>query len=437
MRRRTPWWIFNASDGVGRARERRRPPLLESRRDLKTLDVREYRPLGTPIEFRFYQRYTNHPNRQSGIQFLTHYNTHQRFRVKKDYIDYMNWGKEQGQARLPHRHQRVAFDFHDSLHPTLGDDENMEWFRTQDPTMGRHPDLSPSFDPNQKVFSHPEHWNKMFSKRRPGEGEIKLNVLDSQSLLGPLVTQTDTPSIAYFHTSTQAPSYGKVPGLNSPFLGEMDRQMMQAMSYSLNKYNTLTANDGRFSKTIFINDPKRDQCLSGKLAKHLNRVLDQTTNAVYSKLTVLTAAQSGRTEFFCGGLDLEEVGLGMSLAADLRARARELGGGTSSRWSRLWRMEILPKMAHGRGNEPPRGLRPIYRMRVLRGISHGIGRLPKQQQPPGELNKLYQMRVLRTIPQGIRRPPRLSQRPRRSNGSCRMRIAMWTAWTTPSGPTRP
>ncbi|CCW65651.1 unnamed protein product [Phytomonas sp. EM1] len=324
MRRRTPWWRSSACRSATKQNDSLALALFELRRHLKTLDVREYRPLGTPIEFRFYQRYTNHPNRQSGIQFLTHYNTHQRFRVKKDYIDYMNWGKEQGQARLPHRHQRVAFDFHDDLHPTLVDSETTEWFREQDPTMGRHPDLTTSFDPNKKVFSHPEHWNKMFSKRRPGEGDIKLHALDSKSLLGPLVTQTDTQEVSYFHMNTQGPTHGKVPGINAPFLGEFDRKMMQAMSYPLNKYNTLTANDGRFSKTIFINEPRRHQCLSTKLAKHLNLVIDQTTNAVYSKLTVLTAAQSGLTDFFCGGLDLEEVGFDVNMAVLLRRRAESL-----------------------------------------------------------------------------------------------------------------
>jgi enoyl-CoA hydratase/carnithine racemase len=297
---------------------------VQQRRGIKTLDVREYRPLGTPIEFRFYQRYANHPNRQSGVQFLTHYNTHQRFRVNKDFIDYMHWGKEQGQARLPHRHQRVAFDFDDSLQPTRAEGDTSEWFAGQDPTIGADPDISHDFDPYKKVFSHPEHWNKMFSKRRPGEGDIQLDVLPSNSLLGPMVTQTDTQEMAYFKLETRGPTHGRVPGVNAPFQGERDRRMMQAMSYPLNHRHTLTGNDGRFSKTIFMNDPKRHQALSAVFARDLNKEIDKATNALYSKLTVLTSAQSGQTEYFCGGVDMEAVGFDLAMANMLRSQAAEL-----------------------------------------------------------------------------------------------------------------
>lgn len=317
LRSRIPWWAMSVvlSDGTG--------PLSTPRRGLKTLDVREYKPLGTPIEFRFYQRYSNHPNRQSGIQFLTHYNTHQRFRVNKDFIDYFNWGKEQGQARLPHRWQRVAFDFDDALNPTRTDRASKEWFAGQDPSVSQHshPDLSTSFDPRKRLFSQPEHWNKFFSKRAAGEGDIRLDVVDSQSMLGPLVTQTDTQEMPYFKTETRGPTHGKVPGINMPFLGEFDRKMVQAMSRPMNKDRTITANEGRFSKTLFINDPARHQTLSASLAKDLNRELDRATTAVYSKLTVLQAAQSGRTDYFCGGVDTDTLGFDLAMAAMLRERA--------------------------------------------------------------------------------------------------------------------
>ncbi|CCD14663.1 unnamed protein product, partial [Trypanosoma congolense IL3000] len=305
---------------------------VTSSRGLKTLDVREYRPLGTPIEFRFYQRYANHPNRQSGVQFLTHYNTHQRFRVNKDYIDYLHWGREQGQARLPHRHQRVAFDFNDQLHPTRtapsygsdGEEDSCSWFASQDPTFGRHPDLSSTFDPYRRVFSHPEHWNKMFTKRRPGEGDIDLSVLPSRSLLGPLMTHSDTYGDPYFKSDNRGHVDGSVPGINAPFLGEFDRKMTQAMSRPLNKDRTLVGNDGRFSKTIMINEPETHQTLSGKIASELSIEIDKATNAVYSKLTVLQAAQSGLTDYFCGGLNFEMLGLDLQMAAVLRKRAAEI-----------------------------------------------------------------------------------------------------------------
>ncbi|KAF8286860.1 putative Enoyl-CoA hydratase/isomerase family [Trypanosoma cruzi] len=304
-----------------------------SQHGIKTLDVREYRPLATPIEFRFYQRYANHPNRQSGIQFLTHYNTHQRFRVNKDYIDYMHWGKEQGQARLPHRHQRVAFDFDDQLHPTRtldNEGDSYAWCAEQDPTLGPHPDLDASFDPNRRVFSHPEHWNKMFSKRRPGEGRIDLRVLPSQSLLGPLMEQSDTQGAAYFRYDNRGHSNGRVPGLNTPFFGEFDRKMMQAMSRPLNADRTITGNDGRFSKTIMINEPKTHQALSGKTASELSVEIDMATNAVHSKLTVLEAAQSGLTNYYCGGLNFEMLGFDLHMAEVLREKARAVLNGAAS-----------------------------------------------------------------------------------------------------------
>lgn len=315
----------------------------QQRRGLKTLDVREYRPLGTPIEFRFYQRYANHPNRQSGIQFLTHYSTHQRFRVNKDFIDYMHWGKEQGQARLPHRHQRVAFDFDDVLQPTRAEEDTSAWFVGQDPTAGPDPDLSTDFDPYQKVFSHPEHWNKMFSKRRPGEGDIKTNVLPSHSLLGPLVTHTDTQDMSYFKTETRGPTHGRVPGINAPFMGERDRRMMQAMSYPLNTRRTLTGNDGRFSKTIFLNDPKRHQALSAAFAHDLNREVDKATNALHSKLTVLTSAQSGQTDYFCAGVDFEAIGFDLAMANLLRRQAAALteAGAAPTKKTEAKVMELL------------------------------------------------------------------------------------------------
>ncbi|KAH9598230.1 Enoyl-CoA hydratase/isomerase [Trypanosoma melophagium] len=304
---------------------------LTSQRGIKTLDVREYRPLATPIEFRFYQRYANHPNRQSGIQFLTHYNTHQRFRVRKDFIDYMHWGKEQGQARLPHRHQRVAFDFHDNLHPTRTNDDNSSvhgnsksWFTEQDPSLKSHPDLDSTFDPNRREFSHPEHWNKMFSKRRPGEGSIDLAVLPSPSLLGPLMRHSDTKDEGYFKVDNRGHSDGKIPGVNTPFLGEFDQKMMQAMSRPLNADRTITGNDGRFSKTIMINEPKTHQALSAKTASELATEIDKATNGVYSKLTVLEAAQSGLTNYFCGGLNYEMLGFDLQMATILRNQARAI-----------------------------------------------------------------------------------------------------------------
>ncbi|EPY37604.1 hypothetical protein AGDE_06330 [Angomonas deanei] len=99
--------------------------------------------------------------------------------------------------------------------------------------------------------------------------------------------------------------------------------MMQAMSRPMNKDHTLTCNNGRFSNAIYINDPKRNQALSTGLAKRLNVELDRATNGVYSKLTVLEAAQSGMTDYFCGGLDVEKLGLDVSMAAISRERSKE------------------------------------------------------------------------------------------------------------------
>lgn len=358
--------------------------LFNSKRGLKTLDVREYRPLSYPMEFRFYQRYTSHPNRQSGIQFLTHYNTHQRFRVKKDYIDYLHWGKEQGQARLPHRHQRVAFDFFDDLPPTRpeGDAEgdHHQWFPTRESAMSASPHIDSSFDPYRQVFSNPEHWNLMFSKRRPGEGDIRLNAVDSHSLLGPLVTQTDTQNTSYFHTETRGPTYGRVPGLNAPFLGEMDQKMMQAMSFPLNKKHTLTTREGRFSKIIYLNDPMKNQTLCGELAKELNTELDKATNAVYSKLTVLEAAQSGETDYFCGGIDMQRLGFDMKMGHYLREQAVKL------------KSKIL-ELSHGEKESESDGEKNSVPSTVIEDMRLTLGESTSKQEATGSLIKALESKA--------------------------------------------
>ena len=298
-----------------------------ARRFLKTLTVREYKPLGNPIEFIQYQRFTNHPNRQSGVQFLTHYNTHRRWDVKKDYIDYLRWGREQGQAHLPHRHHRVAFDFNDSLHPTVipaHAQRQNGWFEGQDPSQGPHPDLSTTFNPNKKLFSHPAHFNRLFTTHRPGEGDIRLQELESNNLLWHVAEYSQTVPKEYFgmtNLTEQANAHGVIPGIHTPYLGETDRMMMQAMANPLTEDNTIAGNDGRFSKTIYLNNSARGQVLEGSMTKNLQKIVDESCNAVYSKLVVLKSAQSGETDYFCNTADWDRVSLHMRLAQELRGKA--------------------------------------------------------------------------------------------------------------------
>jgi enoyl-CoA hydratase/carnithine racemase len=271
--------------------------------------------MGQPIELRFYQRYSNNPLKASGVQFLTHLNHHQRWRARGDYIDYMNWGREQGQARLPHRHQRVAFDFNDSMPPTKAAYRE-ELFASQDPSSHRsgHDSMDDDFNPNKKVFSGPQHWNRLFSKRRAGEGDIRVAEFGTKSLLGDLVSYTDVDSESAFHVESRTANHGLVPGINQPFLGEQDTKMMQSMSVPLDKEQLITTNDGRFSKSLYLNNPSKHQHVSASLAKKLASEIDRSTNAVHSKLTTLSAAQSGLTDYFCQGIDFEQVAHHQSMA---------------------------------------------------------------------------------------------------------------------------
>lgn len=294
------------------------------RRFIKTLDVREYKPLGTPMEFKYYQRFTNHPNRQSGVQFLTHFNTHQRFQVRGNYIDYMNWGRENGDARLPHRHQRVAFDFYDKLHPTKGTFDSDLFPAMQQQQASSHPSMDGEYDPKKLIFSQPEHWNKLFSKRKPGEGKINVRPFESASRLVDMSGYTDLLDRDAFGVDNKPPNHGAVPGINRPFLGEQDPHMMQAMSRPLNEKNTVTENNGRFSKTLYLNNPQKHQVLNRALATDLERFVDIATNALHTKLVVLTAAQSGRTDAFCGGLDFHTLQHDLSLADASRKKAQTI-----------------------------------------------------------------------------------------------------------------
>jgi len=316
-----------------KAHERR--PLEIQTRGLRSLDVRTYRPLGTPIEFRFYQRYTTAPLKQSGVQFLTHYSSHRRWEDPKDVIDYLNWGKEQGQAHLPHRHHRVAFDANDSMHPTKlstlrsGRARSNSavagaWFENQDPSLTQHPDIDPSFDPHKRLFSKPAHFNPMFTRRQPGEGRIQLNQINSSNQLWTMVGHTNTLDSTTFgnsHTTLEENAHGRMVGVDVPYRGEPDRRLMQSMSMPLNPDQTITTREGRFSKLLYINNPSREQALEYRLTPELAHHIDECTNALHSKMVVLTSAQSGVTDAFCSGTDWERVTFDLNQADFYRVLA--------------------------------------------------------------------------------------------------------------------
>ena len=330
--------------------------LAMQRRFLKAHDVREYKPLGMPVEMRFYQRHTTHPARQSGVQFLTHYEDHRRWNIRRDFIDYMNWGREQGQAHLPHRHNRVAFDFNDAVHPTaLPRGATAGQFEGQDPSFadGAHPSLSSTFDRNKVLFSTPTHMNRAYSELLPGDVRVRVlrdRPLDAKGLDGRAMGMTTVegkgdgfmghlPATNYaFGNASTIPwgreNYpidqvgfvpGRVPGVNAPFRGETDGQHMQAMSQPLTEDNRVTGNDGRFSKTLYMNYPERDNVLTTSLAKDLNEQIDMATNAAYSKLVVLKGAQSGLTDKFSAGMDIEQYSYDLAMAAKYEAEANAFG----------------------------------------------------------------------------------------------------------------
>jgi hypothetical protein len=192
---------------------------------------------------------------------------------------------------------------------------------------------SATFDPNEPVFNNPRQRNAMFTFRKPQEALIRLGRdFGSNSPLHDYVAAGTAPSERDFGVDRDAEPRGspvQVPGIHTPYLGEPDKKLMEAMAVPAlrdgSAGRTVCINAGRYSKSIYINAPDRGNVLRGRACRDLAVVLDMHTNGVRTKLVVLKAAQSGKTDAFCGGLDLQELAHNVRMHDKSRAAASGSG----------------------------------------------------------------------------------------------------------------
>lgn len=292
--------------------------LLAAQREIRTLGVRERAVVGAPMEWRYYQKYTNNPVKYGGPQWNTHFDHYYKMRDhnRRGYVDYINWGKETGQAHLPLRHQRVTFDHYDTMHPTAMPNyaRPSGWTQGQDPSGAPLRDVAADFDANMRPYTPVMEWNQRFTSRTVGEGAISLHkTFDSQAMTNHLASWASSGTAEEFGNALVTPNEGSpkfpamsVPGIHRPFLGEQDTQHMQAMSQPCDgTRNEVTEIAARFSKHLFLNRPTHNNALTADTCRALEGEIDRTTTAIHTKLAVLTAAQSGETDCFSTGLDLE------------------------------------------------------------------------------------------------------------------------------------
>jgi enoyl-CoA hydratase/carnithine racemase len=319
--------------------------LGEQRRGIKTFNQRDLLVFGMPIEFSQYQRHTNNPMKASGVQFNTHFKDHVRSRDKSEgaFVDYLHWGKTLGQAHMPHRHQRVAFDHHDTMQPTaLPSFAKKGWFENQDPTAGEHPDLDSKHDPKRLPWNTATNFNRMYTDRQSQAGRVLLNShFRTENMTRDVIGITDTGSENDFgHTTVddghstwsyrerehpQFNQQGVVPGIHAPYLGEPDRKMMEAMSQPTRvvsedpkRCNAVTENVGRYSRHIYLNEPAKGNTMTGAVCRQLTLAIDSSTTALRTKMVVLKGAQSGLTDVCNGGMNLDDIAFQL-LMADARA----------------------------------------------------------------------------------------------------------------------
>eukprot|EP00672_Neobodo_designis_P008153 CAMPEP_0174871232 /NCGR_PEP_ID=MMETSP1114-20130205/71119_1 /TAXON_ID=312471 /ORGANISM="Neobodo designis, Strain CCAP 1951/1" /LENGTH=135 /DNA_ID=CAMNT_0016106511 /DNA_START=9 /DNA_END=412 /DNA_ORIENTATION=- len=134
------------------------------------MSVRDRDVLGMPKYHREYQRMSTNPLKLHGPQFNTHIASQHRIRCRGEaVVDWLNWGKETGLAYAPHRNQRVAFDHHDSMHPTsLPRYAGEGWSEGQDPSSGLK-DVQQGFRPTGYEFCQPQHMNTFLTNGWPSQ----------------------------------------------------------------------------------------------------------------------------------------------------------------------------------------------------------------------------------------------------------------------------
>jgi enoyl-CoA hydratase/carnithine racemase len=297
-------------------------------RGIKTLTVRDREVLGMAREFREYQRITTNPFKLQGPQFNTHFSSRHRIRDKMGVIDWLHWGKEVGQAYAPHRRQRTTFDYHDKMHPTSLPKHISRGglHEGQDPTS-KLQDVQRGFRPAGYSYNEPIHANRRYTLYRAGQADVSLEsgpFADNAAV--DLATKSAVSGATWFGVTPPHTADGDTPGIHKPFRGEQDGEMMQAMTKPVpgTKDNAVVHQVGRYTRHLYINRPTRDNRLTRQSATDLAMAIDRSTTAMRTKLTVLTAAQSGQTDAYCAGADYEQLAFYKRQERVLRAAAEKL-----------------------------------------------------------------------------------------------------------------
>ena len=300
-------------------------PTTQSR-EIRTFRTRVKTFIQMPLEMQMYQRFTNRPHRYSGPQFNTYYRNQHRWNDRDGIVDYMNWGKINGQAFMPHRHQRVVFDFHDTMHPTkVTRESNRINLRAGDPSVTASIDGTDSeFDPYKKILCWPIHDNMFMGYTAlPHQRNISRSGLDSNNGQNDFLNHHSILSRDEFGAQLPANyNVGSVPGVHKPYLGEADKMNMESMAQPIaGTGNAICENVQRFSRSLYLNRPEIHNQMHASTCFALEKEIDRACSGLRTKMVVLKGAHCGLTDYFNRGLDFEEIAFNLRMADDKNKKA--------------------------------------------------------------------------------------------------------------------
>ena len=337
------------------------PIVFTQRRTIRTRARNMRETYTRPRELMQPHLYSNNAYAQSGVHWNSPLEDHRTWHTSR-LVDFVYWGRELGLATNLHRHQRTAFDFDDPVHPTrIPSYIPRHRIEENAPNPVLRSALSEDFDPTLKPYSITEHRFTLY-RNQPNQPKHsfpfhfqrypnRLKITDASDVGSHEAFQVgDVPNFLrgnfqpqrnHPHSSVRT---GKTPGLDLPFYGELDHEHMEAFSSPLNKEQTVCANYGRFSASLYINVPSQDQTLDTRTALCLGNEIDRHTNAILSKLTLLKSAQSGWTNKFCSGYSIEYLGRTMRELARVRRSLPEYAPGDSAEKKKNpgWDLDALP-----------------------------------------------------------------------------------------------
>eukprot|EP00760_Papus_ankaliazontas_P004439 PhM_4_TR11890/c0_g1_i1/m.42715 len=318
------------------------------RRGIKTRDNRKL--LTENLKFGGWQntmiphRYTLNPQKQCGVFFNTHHSHHHMWKTR-EVVDFLNWERTNGQAKMPLRNQRTWYDFNDSVVPTrMPRYADRAILTNQDPSESFEDSISSEINPHARGFAEPKHMDQ-YNVLRPfhtakytlpdewDHYQTRLGIY-SQSSIGDekMFRIGDIPEAVGWDV---APSRAAavtmdnhtqiIPGIHKPYLGEPDRMNMESMAQPLNPNNTVCANYGRYSTSLYLNTPTYENVLDIKTTRSLCKNFDMMTNSPLQKVTLFKAAQSGLTDKFCGGFCVEHFALLMNKREALLSKLKKKG----------------------------------------------------------------------------------------------------------------